>query len=70
MEEHASGNILLYRWNAIAEGFNMPISYELETGEVKWLHPTPSWQILYTGVGGISDLHFHMERFYITAIGQ
>jgi hypothetical protein len=64
LKEKSSGNILEYRWKANAEGFAMPVSFQAESAETKWLYPSSKWQKLKVGNSGMEDLDFHMERFY------
>lgn len=65
MEGNAAGSVLSYRWNANAEGFAMPISYKIETGEMKWLYPTTDWQSLQVEDSNISEWNFYTDRFYV-----
>lgn len=66
MKEKPSGNILQYRWKANTEDFAMPFSYEIKSGEKKWLHPSSDWQELRLEKLGFADLKFHTEKFYVT----
>lgn len=65
IKERASGNMLQYRWKANAEGFAMPISYQMASGEKKWLTPNSDWQKLDLGKVSLEELDFHTDRFYV-----
>jgi hypothetical protein len=64
IKERSSGNIFQYRWKANAEGFTMPISYQIASGEKKWLYPNSDWQKQELGDSQLQDLDFHTDRFY------
>ncbi|MCH6235712.1 M1 family aminopeptidase [Cognataquiflexum rubidum] len=64
MKEKPSGNILQYRWKANTEDFAMPITYQIASGEKKWISPNSDWQKLELGSTQVEDLDFHTDRFY------
>lgn len=66
LKEKSSGNTLQYRWEANAEGFDMPISYKIGSGEMKWLYPTNDWQKLELDKIKIQNFKFQIDRFYFT----
>ncbi|WP_194776226.1 M1 family aminopeptidase [Pararhodonellum marinum] len=65
MKESPSGNMLQYRWKANAEGFAMPISYQLSSGEKQWLQPNSDWHELGLDELNIFEVDFNTDMFYI-----
>ena len=64
MKEESSGNVLQYRWKANAEGFSMPITFQIVPNDKKLLNPNSEWQELELGTYQLQDLDFHTDRFY------
>lgn len=64
LEVQTEGGALKYRWKTNIFGFAMPVSYQLEKGELHWIHPHTAWQVLELGSSNTDDMHFHTDRFY------
>jgi aminopeptidase N len=57
-------DLILYRWKAIVDDFNMPIKAGFE-GDFHFIHPTSEWQSEPFTVNNIDEWKIDIDRFYI-----
>lgn len=67
MTKKGKNLIVDYRWEADAEGFNLPFKYKDHNGEWLTIYPTSEWQTLKLKKVKEKDLEWAMRDFYVVA---